>query len=568
MHQEEQQSNSYPSPDIEIDLKPYLKAIFKYWWVIVISMVVFPLLLILYSLLKSDRYTAEANVSLLKIQTQVVLDQQFKTVEEKAPPSVTEVDTNRPDALLAIAEGNALKASVIQLSRQTLKLGDEDKLEVELVAELQGDLIRLAVTSKEIEAATVVANIWATEFTRRANQAYVNTGSDPAQARKAASDAFEEYQKARNALETFVTNDQIDKLQMESAYVVSLLDGLKEQRRAAFVLANTAPINLANRLLNVTLASVSQQVDDTVTKQLNELPRDYNFWYGRKEGLRIAQLQLQTVKGQLDEGMRPQVDVFAEALSTIITKSGVIDLGVGNQYELDINALMAYANRSVDQTAGQIGVTEIFPDLTLADVIPAQKAVDKEYAIAVKKVDELSKQLLLSSNINDVPLDLPEDNEMFDLINKRVTEILNRPILLDVRSPELTSAPLSKNLDDYLAYKQTLEAQILDLQAQRQILDRTTTTTWELYSILDNKAREVEAQYATGAPQARVALEAYPPAEPDGFNILFVLAALFGGLLLGFFIVIMWEIRDQVFENENKPTGKNQPLVGAAASGD
>ena len=569
MNQEEHQHNSYPSPDIEIDLKPYFKAIFKYWWVIALSTIIGLLIFILYPSLKSKRYRAEANISRLKTQTQVVLDENFTTVQDDTALS-PKTELNRPNALLALANSQGLKANVIGLAREQFNIDQDKAFPIVLYAQLDGDLIRLLVVAEKQEYVAPVANIWAKEFTKSANKAYLIASSDPSEARSAANSAFDEYQKARKALELFVASDRIDKLQMDQAYTTALLEQLKTQRQPAFVIANTAPISLTNKLLDTTQSVIYQQIDGVVAKQLDALSRDYNFWYNRKESLQITRLELEMVKSQLEQGMRPQIDLFVDALSTLVNKSGLTQLGENNQYELNINELMQYADayatpQPITPKNTTTDLLRIFPSLTISDVVPALEATNKEYDIAVKKVDTLSKELLSSADIKTIPLDESQKSELFTLINEQVRQTLDRPLMVDVRSQDLVDAPLSKNIDDLIAYKQQLAAEILDAQAQKQILERTSTTTWELYSILDNKAREVEAQFATGSPQARIALNAYTPYEPDKQNILFVPAGAIGGFIVGLVLVLGLSIRQQIFKDDQK-SQVNATVASAAAN--
>lgn len=540
---------AYSSPEIEIDLRPYIKAIFNGWWLIGLCAFLAVLTAFLFSALRSEAYTAESNVSLLELSVQVVLDERITTTDQSLTASND--DDSRPEALLALANSGAIRAKVIGDIRDDLGLGEDDSLSVQLSAQRQGDLIRFLATHEESEIAAMVANAWSSEFVVAANRAFVSTGSDLQESQGAATVALGEYQMVQSEFEAFVMNDQVDRIITEHNYVKSLLEQLYDERRTAFILANTTEVRLNNRLLNSTQEIVSQQVDDAVRQELRQLEQEYNYWYARKETLEQAQLEFTAVQAQLESGMRLQSEIVSEGLAELIQDSGIAALDNNNIFELNLSGLIGYTTNDLDaSTTGNIPLRELFPALNATDVSVALTSVQNELIIAEQEVERLSQELLLSSNIDDVPLNLPDENRLYDLIDTRITELLSRTVEFDPRSPELQESPLNAQLNNILGYKQELEAQILNLQEERQRLEREKNTAWELYVTLDNKAREVETQFATGAPQARLALSAFPPTQPNRLPVWSLPAALLIGSGVGLALVLGIVIRKQVFDDD------------------
>jgi capsular polysaccharide biosynthesis protein len=537
--------------DDPIELRPYIEALIRHWWLIIGLAVVAAVAAYLVGSRGEVTYTAEADVSLLAIHSEVVFDPQFKTVA--VDDSWANREGQREGALQALAKSKSLLSEVFAQVSPQLEPKDRNfgafmsATQAEVVGKLPSDLLRLRVTRDDPEVAMLMANAWAEHFVAVANQSYMSTSSPTLdEARVSADNAFDKYQVAQGELEAFIAENDHDLVRREIGELDVLIEELQEQKTNALRLANSTQVLSANQLANTTRDVLLEQMDQSVRSQAEDHARQLNDWYERKAALERLHLQLDDLHTQLEKGNTSTAAASGDALALMFTRAGLFRAGGTPELLLDIDLTQLGEN-------GQ--------DLSPDEAGALLQVVEDGLAEADIEIKRLTDELFRGSAV-DIPSSIPEDHELFQVVNTQVESILNIGVTLDTGSAELETQPLSRFLDQLSDRRQTLRAQKESLDAQERELTLGRDTAWELYKTLDNKAREVEAQFATGAPQARLAVRAATPVVPDRLpdsrNRILMAAALAG--MLGVLYVVgrtYWNLSAPV--EESGPPAQEAP---------
>lgn len=514
-------SNQEPRFEEIFGLRSYIETFMNHWKLIIGLAFVAAVAAFLAGSRGPDQYSAEANVSLLNVRSEIVFDEQFKTVpQEEGVANRGQSQDDRRDALQALATSKALLTYVfIEVSP---KLAPEDR-DFEAFSEageakVAGDLLRLKVTWDDAEVAAAIANVWAQRLTTVANQSYVNTSSGTAdEATATANQAFKKYQTAQAKLEAFIAANDLDLVQREIGELDILIEELQEQKTNALRLANSTEVLSANRLANTTRDVLLEQMDLSVKREADDRARQLNDWYDRKIHLERLQIRLKDLQAQLEKGNLSAAAASGDSLALMFTRAGLFRQEGMPQLLLNIDLSQ---------------LSESGADLTPTDVQALLAIVEDGLTEANQEIERLTGELFQGENL-EIPTEIPADHELFGLMAQQVEAILNVGVVLETDSTELESKPLSQTLDRLSDRRQVLRSELEKLEARQRELTRARDTTWDLYTTLDNKAREVEAQFATGAPQARLAVQAQPPLAPDprGRLLSSLIAAAVGGLI-------------------------------------
>jgi hypothetical protein len=257
----------------------------------------------------------------------------------------------------------------------------------------------------------------------------------------------------------------------------------------------------------------------SITGEADDRARKLNDWYERKAELERLQLQLEDLKAQLDDGNTSAAAASGDALALIFTRAGLFRQEGMPELLLDIDLAQ---------------LSDLGTDLTAAEVKALLRIVEDGLNEANGEIEQLTEVLFLGTNF-DIPSQIPEDHELFRLVNAQVESALNADVGPQINGNIFGTGvePLDRTLGQLSDQRQVLNAQLENLEARLRELSRTRDTAWGLYTTLDNKAREVEAQFATGAPQVRLAVQALPPLEPNprGRLVVSLIAAGVGGML-------------------------------------
>ena len=211
--------------DDEIDLRPYINAIRKKWWLIALITILVAAGAFAYSMLQVRNYETGATILLTRTRTSLSLANQFPTINEP-------IDSrSRMDAMLEIAGSDAM---VVQAMEDIHELYPDNGIlreELEKAVEItsSGDTIKITASNKDPLYAAAIANAWAQNAVSGINYAY--SGEQlPAEIQLSLKPAREEYEIAQRDLEEFLIENQVDILQKQIVEASALLDELVQDR--------------------------------------------------------------------------------------------------------------------------------------------------------------------------------------------------------------------------------------------------------------------------------------------------------------------------------------------------
>lgn len=155
----------------EIDLRPYLAALLKYWYWIIGSGLAAAIVALIVSNILPPTYEATALVAITRPRYVLQFDSRFQNVSNIQPVYRAYPELATSDGILAeLRQANGNLASVAGLSelRQMLSA----------TAGADPSLIRLSAKGRDSQAVAALANSWADIYVRRANELFGNQSMD------------------------------------------------------------------------------------------------------------------------------------------------------------------------------------------------------------------------------------------------------------------------------------------------------------------------------------------------------------------------------------------------------
>lgn len=211
--------------DDEIDLRPYINAIRKKWWLIAFITILVAAGAFAYSMLQVRNYETGATILLTRTRTSLSLANQFPTINEP-------IDSrSRMDAMLEIAGSDALMMQAIDDIHELYPDNGILREDLEKAVEIttSGDTIKITASNKDPLYAAAIANAWAQNAVSGINNAY--SGEQlPAEIQLSLKPAREDYEIAQQDLEEFLIENQVDILQKQIVETSALLDELVQDR--------------------------------------------------------------------------------------------------------------------------------------------------------------------------------------------------------------------------------------------------------------------------------------------------------------------------------------------------
>jgi uncharacterized protein involved in exopolysaccharide biosynthesis len=190
----------------EIDLRPYILAILKNWWLIAAVMVIFAAIGFGYTMTRPRGYQAAATLVLTRTRTTLALADRFPTVSEPVDPRA------RQDAIITIAQSEALAQAVAKKMGNALPKDISPKdLIKKIDITVKGDAMIVTADGDDPAQAAALANAWSQQMLIAINNAY--SAEQPASDVSGQLDtARQAYEQAQKTLEDFLANNQIDLL--------------------------------------------------------------------------------------------------------------------------------------------------------------------------------------------------------------------------------------------------------------------------------------------------------------------------------------------------------------------
>ncbi len=211
--------------DDEIDLRPYISALRRRWWLIGLITIIAASAVFTYGVLQERKFEAVATILLTRSRASLSLVNQFPTITEPIDAR------SRMQAMMSIAESEGLVVQTLEDIHQAhpgngIEL-EELKNSVNITS--SGDTIQVAVSMTDPEYAAMIANTWARNAVTAINYAYTEEQL-PGEIMVSLGPARAEYEQAQSELESFLRENQVDVLQKQIDETSALLDELVQDR--------------------------------------------------------------------------------------------------------------------------------------------------------------------------------------------------------------------------------------------------------------------------------------------------------------------------------------------------
>ncbi|WP_322494958.1 Wzz/FepE/Etk N-terminal domain-containing protein [Chloroflexus sp.] len=211
----------------EIDLKPYLRALLRRWWVIIGVAAGLAVIVGVLALIRTPPYTSTSSLLIVPASAQVTLDSRFTSRDSL----LFTTTFNQREALLGLARDATLEATVAQALAITYQPG---KLISQIAIESDGDLIWIKAQAETREEAQRLATAWAQEYARFVAETYTrNTASLPLVEQQLA-EAQQRYQEAQAALEAFIAQGKITVADQEVRRLTDMVNSTRTAGAARF----------------------------------------------------------------------------------------------------------------------------------------------------------------------------------------------------------------------------------------------------------------------------------------------------------------------------------------------
>ncbi len=214
--------------DDEIDLRPYLLALLRQWWIILGVALGIAIVAGFIAWLRTPPYTASTSLLIIPASAQVTLDSRFTSRDS----FLFTTTANQREALLGLARDPTLEERVATILAAEGGLPKDYQLGAlrdRVTIETNGDLVRITAQSETADAARRLALLWGQEYTRLVNETYTRDTSSIEQVEQQLTEAHERYGAAQARLEAFIASGEITLAEQE----VRRLSDLVNSARAA-----------------------------------------------------------------------------------------------------------------------------------------------------------------------------------------------------------------------------------------------------------------------------------------------------------------------------------------------
>lgn len=361
----------------EIDLRPYIKAIFGAWyWILLAALLAGGAAFGVGSLLP-DKYEAEAVVAIVRERTDVSFNTSIETQEDALGSRDVR---SRQEGLVALVKSNDIAVQVLAEIGPDLDVENRNvpSLLGMVEAANTGDLIIIKAQHTDRETAARIANLWAQTYEKHVNALYASgTRTDQTVIAAQVAAAASEYEAAKADLEAFIADNRITFLQNEIAAQEELLVSYQAARNK--IQSNPIDFQVNTRqevLVNyyADLGNIELWLTDAQALREQVLAGDGST--AAQIGNALALISLRNrIFGGSEETVILQLDLAEGALDPVQVA--------------DVDAMIAVLEAGREETLAQI---ETF-SLSFASVEPEELVIGDDHPIS-QRIMELNENIL------------------------------------------------------------------------------------------------------------------------------------------------------------------------------
>ena len=210
----------------EIDLRVYLDVLLRRRRLILVVGIIAAVTAFIVSSLMPPTYEAQAALSVAPRRSNITLTEDFVLSEEEQG----QLDAKRHEsALIHIAQSLEIAEAVAE-ARPELR---EEKMPLDALLNsmevtTEGDLLVLTASAHDPQRAAALANVWLEATLEKINAVYAFDPATITEIEEQKEISWEEYQKAQNALETFLAESETSELKSQIQVIQSSLQKYEE----------------------------------------------------------------------------------------------------------------------------------------------------------------------------------------------------------------------------------------------------------------------------------------------------------------------------------------------------
>lgn len=212
--------------DDELDLSRYLRALLRWWRLIVLCAALGALAALAASQMTTNLYQTEASLAILRAGTIVNFDSNIRMVSDTDPNAPNPDILGRRKSLVTLGTTPELAQAVVNEIGSQLPERFRDPAVLARIVKVRndGDLIFIQVTSVDPAQAALVANTWARIYQDRVNALYSENPFNPETLGAQVSTARQNYDAAQGALVNFLNTSPLEELTRKQDLLAAQLD--------------------------------------------------------------------------------------------------------------------------------------------------------------------------------------------------------------------------------------------------------------------------------------------------------------------------------------------------------
>ena len=504
----------------EIDLREYVDVLLKYWWVVI----ALPLLAVIVAgvmgfFVMTPVYQSEAGLVFVGTRTEVSFEPRLVETQAEADRS------SRVKALISLATSSAIGAEVMSQIGEQLAIPDltVPQLTGMVTAKSDGDYISIIVQDTDAERAALIANTWARAYERYVNALYGEQLESMDRVQTQVADAKSRYDKAQQALESFIGSNRVDDLRREIDFRQTLLGNMQASKTSLISSYVAKQMAVRGDLIAAYLEARNTARQAIFREQLEARTKELAHYYDLDRRLARLIADATSFREELAQSASSAPAEAGDLLSLLLLQAssfvGSASLPVQLQMHMDS---LAQAPASKE---------EMLQDLdTLTGVLQSRRVAVQEDIAA------LQQELLASEGYQELEAVPAPGDPLYDAAQEHLQAALE---LEDMQPPvpETGEDALSLWIQSYSDQLQRLREQLEAEEARSRELHQERDLAWETYQSLARKQAEVQVAAGVGATnEVRLAVSAAPgvtPVKPRKMMMIGVAGAL--GLMVGVF---------------------------------
>jgi uncharacterized protein involved in exopolysaccharide biosynthesis len=565
----------------EIDLRQYIDALLRWWWLIVLGALLAGAGAFLVSTLISPTYEATAGVVTLRSRAELSLGSEFQSISDESllagnagGNAIVDLNQRRLQSLTGLVGNGAIAQQVGDELSDVLDVGERDPSV--LIGNVRGavleesDTIQIIVSHSDPIKAAAIANAWARAFETHANAIYGEAALAPfADIHEQVESARAEYEQAQEALVIFIgEQDRISELQRQVEEEEAIIAKLREGRQEDISTVVDSQVAVQRRLFET---SIEAEVDSNLRvleSQRDELQHRFERSHTRKQRLEDLLAEARLMREQLARGGDASAPTSGLALLALKTRvfapedieppgepeappsdEASVEAGVETSVEVSVNVPpsdtpdmplpfhgLELQLPSVDSLSSATSAAE-----QIADLDSLIGAMEQEIVILEASIQEQTQSLAQGQSYQFLKSLSPD---YLDIAGSQAAQALLRMKEWDglLSYSAVLDEALSQEVDLLEEHVRALRAEISRLSGLKGNLTQDRDLARQAYNSLLSKEQELEIATASEGTEVRFASQALPPRDPvSPKKLMNTAVGLALGLMLGVFGAFLFD---------------------------